>query len=656
MRRGLFKSASSAGRPKTESSIRGRISGPIPIPNPADDDEFPMRQPGTGLATPLNEFGNKLPAPTEGSSIIIESHPTGLSPPDLVIPEEMTESTTIQATPSQASSPAQRRTNRSSTLRYSTISAGTAVTSQPETNHQHKKSGIRSALGKLFGRKKRDPAKSSICESNLENGRGSIQYLNATQNRAFVKESEPKRSASLPITEYDRALRSHSVGPNDMVAIESARNSMQLEPVRNRRRAATTSSGKAYNLRSRDFMDLQGLSPRPASAHGRSNEEVHNGEDPEDIGRAITSDVLREHRRSRSLSQLHDTGIAQGQVARNRREEIRYWRESYDPGFMSPTLSAINAGSEAVNADVDDEAEASAANELKPKTPPQPFNFAPILGMKITEAAGLEERLFTLETRNQKLEKLVTQLFQVVPGIDEYPDSPEVAAAPRLPPLPPSSVTYAASSSVANPTLYQTTSNDLPSSTRCGESRHSNESFGEGHTFIDSVDPSTRPTNNNHNHNTTNRPTSTATVRGVASLPTLPRESSPNFNSDQYTTLLALIDTERSARQALEAQVTKLSNKLNLISRTSQKLEALTAPTGPAYSAFEHDESEDEFHSESEAWKTPREEQPQHSFGAFGEELKDEEVDGSRKRAARTLSLSQLTLGKPQNAGVGVDL
>ena len=82
---------------------------------------------------------------------------------------------------------------------------------------------------------------------------------------------------------------------------------------------------------------------------------------------------------------------------------------------------------------------------------------------------------------------------------------------------------------------------------------------------------------------------------------------------------------------------------------------------GALQSAFELDEDEMQgtpvTESGSEAFKTPREEQPQHGFGAFGEELKEEESEG--KRAARTLSLSQLTLKKPHKTRpqqVGVNL
>jgi hypothetical protein len=184
MRVGLFKSASNAGRASMgQSAIRGKISGPIPIPNPAEDDEFPIRQPGTGLATPLGLDGKgQLHMPPEAPSIL--EAPSNTDPSPDVAPEERTESV-VQAGPSQASetsgSPAQRRTNRSSTLRYSTLSAGTD-TDQSRAAPQRKKSTLRSALSKLFGRKKKGTSQDSTLETHFEAGpRSSAQHRSVSR-------------------------------------------------------------------------------------------------------------------------------------------------------------------------------------------------------------------------------------------------------------------------------------------------------------------------------------------------------------------------------------------------------------------------------------------------------------------------------------------
>lgn len=431
-----------------------------------------------------------------------------------------------------------------------------------------------------------------------------------------------------------------------MMAITSVRDSLQIDPVLLRRRAA--SSNRILSGRIKDFEgELIGLSPRPASTHGRDNHSLRE-EDPEDIGRAITSDSRTHRRRSRSLSQLQDVSVSHVHVVRKRSDEIRYWRESYQAPILSPNASTMN-NDDAGMVGADTEAPADQPEDhASPKTPPQPFNFGPMVGMKITQAASIEDRIVALEVHNKKLEKVISQLFQVVPGVSNYvPDTP-IREQPRSS-MASSAIYTPMRSMVAETSGYRPPSHDIEGSSRFTLSRDSNDSFGEGNTFIGSVPPSTMPPP---------RPTSNTTIRGATSLPALLGESPP-LTLDHYTTLKALLDTERDARQVLEARVTKLNHKLNLISRTNHKLE--TGSTAySTMSAFEHDEDEPltaNTDTESEAFKTPREEDPGHGFGAFGEELREDEEDGSRKKAARTLSLSQLTLKRPQRPqAAGVDL
>jgi len=170
---------------------------------------------------------------------------------------------------------------------------------------------------------------------------------------------------------------------------------------------------------------------------------------------------------------------------------------------------------------------------------------------------------------------------------------------------------------------------------------------------------------------------------------------------------MSLIAVEKSARMALEAKVRSLSQRVDVLSggiiATPHRAIAVntepphTAKSLGTFSAFDEDPSDEEeegsddddeeeleqedhtlgprtltrettavagrqveIHVEddasySEAFETPREEtepiNQRYGYGAFGEELRDEDSDG-RKKAARTLSLSQLTLGK----GVNVDV
>ncbi|KAI1643445.1 uncharacterized protein F4817DRAFT_252579 [Daldinia loculata] len=641
---GIFRPATSVGRPKTaqpdQATIRGRISGPIPI-----DDEFPIRGAGSAIAH-------------EGRVEQLEPHiedrpPSrpGHTPPEVARVDKP--DSVAQSGPSQASnastSPQQQRTIRSSTVRYSMVSdSGGAEIDRP----LRKRSTLKSTLGRLFKRKKKSTSEAYNPESQFGGLVDSTLHEDdrSASNRA-LKTNESKRSVSLPVTEFDRALRSHSVGPDDMLAITSARSSIQIDPVLLRRRAA--SSNRILSGRVKDFDgELIGLSPRPASTHGRG-EHTSAEDDPNGIGRAITSDSLAHRRRSRSLSQLQDVIAGHVQV-RKRSDEIRYWRESYNAAIRSPNASTINNDDTGV-VEVDAETPASSPEQQfsPPKTPLQPFHFGPMVGMKITQAAGLEDRIATLEVRNQKLEKLVSQLFQVIPGVNNYVPATPDQLRPRG--SIGASATYTPKRPMTAETSgYMTSLGDIEDSSRHTLSQHSNDSFGDGNTFIGSLPPSSAPPRRP-------RPTSNSTIRGATSLPTLLGESVGPFTTDHYVTLKALLDTERDARQALEARVTQLSHRLNLVARTSNKLET-SSTTYSTVSAFDDDDDDEPLSAgidtESEAYKTPREEEPTHGFGAFGEELRVEEQDGSRKKAARTLSLSQLTLKRPPQSpqGAGVDL
>ena len=149
-----------------------------------------------------------------------------------------------------------------------------------------------------------------------------------------------KRSASLPINEYNRALRSHSTATEEFPDAENEKNieSIHAEGQRRPRRATTPSrlwtptQGPAYG-------DWTGLSPRPASSHARGSraDPDTEAEAVAGIGMAVTSSG-HPKRRSRSLGEIREAAAGHT-VARRRSDEIRYWRESYDPGILSPLSS-----------------------------------------------------------------------------------------------------------------------------------------------------------------------------------------------------------------------------------------------------------------------------------------------------------------------------
>jgi len=341
---------------------------------------------------------------------------------------------------------------------------------------------------------------------------------------------------------------------------------------------------------------------------------------------------------------------------------------------------------------VDISAPESPAVERPPKTPPQPFNFGllskEMMGMKITHAADMDTRLGNIETRTLQLERVVDKLCHTVPGVKRPVDPRDMA---------------------------------LPSNSRrsLDTDTHSQVSAGEYPAYPSALRP---PSSKNKPPAITatplslssNRPTSGSTVRGAASLPTLGRNDGSAAPQDEVVAKLrADLDAERAARQALEAQVKKLSERLNTLSTTmfamvrgpseSRSHERLAPPSSVGgssplpltpkrsllapplipreqLSVFESDDDDEggeevgsqpvkkqaradleEGETTEDDFQTPREVRtPMVGYGAFGEELRPEddggdgdgddpgEDDPKRKKAARTLSLSQLTLGKGQ--------
>lgn len=505
-----------------------------------------------------------------------------------------------------------------------------------------------------------------------------------------------------------------------------------------------------------------GLSPRPASTHARGSRFTED--DPEEIGRALTSDTGGENghkRRSRSLSQLYEVAQEQKESRRrSRSDEIRFWRESYDvPGPLSPLSSNPNENETDIgNEDQFDHgrtsmsiAESQAADRA-PKTPPQPFNFGTLssmnemAGMKITQAATLDERFGCLESRVYRLERVVTQLCHSVPGFKGplmevnngagnrgglQRSGSGAASGSGVHRVPSNHPTYAYSNVVPPmiPSIYQTNSRDagLPPSSRrsvdtADDNTSSHMSFGEGRTYIDSLHPPSSSAT--QNQSTTGvpapqgtgllRPTSESTVRPATSMPSLGPRASQSSSEDypqNSAALVAQLENERAARQALEDQVRKLSERMNNLSSTmfamvrdpaksksNERLRPQTAtstaaptntahlapisintrglpptvdPSSKAQSIFGKDSrfssvtnspavetADDEF---SEAFQTPREEpgatpnlQQYEPFGGVDEfggvaaqyPEEEDEDDLNRKKAARTLSLSQLTMGK----------
>ncbi|KAI1264152.1 hypothetical protein F5Y18DRAFT_85790 [Xylariaceae sp. FL1019] len=439
---GLFKSASNAGRSRLDhpGSIRGKISGPIPI---RDDDEFPIRHPGSGFAMEGEPRQlNREVAAAQRDSVAMSSSPTSA--------REQKADSGIEPGPSPTSVATTRQ--RRQTLRYSTASEMTS----PDLTAR-KKSTLRHTIAKLFGRKKKGSRSGSDTEPQSRALKDQRKSNPLTTAKKPGMDGEPKRSASLPINEFNQALRSHSLGPDDLIAIRS---SLQDPAMIFSRKRAATNSDRFSTLRD-GGMGVTGLSPRPASAQAR---EAVDDVDPNTIGRAISGDLSSTRRRSRSLSQLPD--VAGKGLVRNRSAEIRYWRASYVPDSLpSPVQNESKSDGQSEDAAVQSD------------VPLQPFDFGP---MRITKAASLEDRITALEAQNKQLAKLVQAGSRVK------------------------------HSSGSN---SRTALNDgpIPALDSCRESE-SNESFEDSNTFVGSTRAFPIAAS---------RPLSNSTIRGVASLPTL---------------------------------------------------------------------------------------------------------------------------------------
>jgi hypothetical protein len=140
---------------------QGKISAPIPFP--ADDDEFPIRTPGAGIATPLGSDGveTRLRA-SIAAELDNTALQTGIRMSNTVDPKLSVQSA---AGPPQAFPETQiRRTNQPSALRNS----GTSVPSGSSIGKpQRKKSSFRSALGRLFGKKSKNGGSTSPREQSV---------------------------------------------------------------------------------------------------------------------------------------------------------------------------------------------------------------------------------------------------------------------------------------------------------------------------------------------------------------------------------------------------------------------------------------------------------------------------------------------------------
>ncbi|OAA43186.1 hypothetical protein NOR_04553 [Metarhizium rileyi] len=567
-------------------SIRGQISAPIPISDPLDE-EFPMRNQtlrttGTAEATPSD---TDL-IPQESSNNNQGQHKTDLRTTSVGNAEPLI--TRYHQQPDISSS----FSARTSTMRKSSASQPSRFTrvldqedgrdsqasqASQASQPQRKKSTIRSALGKIFGRKKKTEMREKVGVSGRKTPINS-GFLPNKQHRSDPTwghsnqlSIEPKRSFSVPITEYDRALRSHSISPEDVKAITSARNSINAD---------LRLTGKDFALfgpptlpaspRWAGGSKLAGLSPRPASSQDRGTRMAGPNYDPSEIGRAISSEARGLKRRSRSLSVMPSLEIASQGVVRRRSAEIRYWRESYAAPLMSPLSSAaeeeirsmLRGDAGESGSSIEQRAVAADHIILVEAVESQAQTPTPADVAEPAEAAGRlsqDGRVNSLETRMSRLEGIVLQLGQSITALRQ-PSSTQKRSTGGQQQARLQTPDQIMRSMQIQPGDFGLTDEPQQSTSR-PSTRHSDASKM---TFGDVSDTTPRATILSSGDKEA-RSALLAAPRGIDAIS---RNRHGSLTFEHYTNLMALLETERSARSSLEAQVRSLGRQIQVMSKS----------------------------------------------------------------------------------------
>ncbi|RFU26313.1 hypothetical protein B7463_g10025, partial [Scytalidium lignicola] len=642
----------------TGGSIRDKkISAPIPI---KDDDEFPVRTPASGVVITSSSPGNEYDDPQVqlrnsafttprfapyrdggssqySSDLVPRSQRSGVSvqepPPPLV---ELQQSDTV---------PSLRRNSAAS--RRSVLI---------RTRPQRKKSSFKSVMGRIFGKKQKGSISSPMGSSNGPDSMRTGQHRSVPPalNKSPKGSLSQKRSNSLPINELNRALHSNSINRDPFAPYNgdnaSNRESSDIEGQRPRR--ATTPSRLYTPNKTPGYVGWAGLSPRPATARG--SKATADIVDPETIGYAITSGS-NPHRRSRSLGELQNAALKQGGLVRRRSDEIKYWRESYDPGPLSPLSSNKPDAEDNLIAD---NLEAP-QDEVEIVTPAQPFNFGPLgemAGMKITEAASLETRVSRLEAKMLEMERAVvtsnklatkTSLmlqdsarrrsdndyasFQTELGTE----SSDISLPKMKPPFEVRPITAndeGISPCASRPTTKST--NELY------------EVSFKGHPYLDTTTP-------NLPQIVAPRPLSTSTtIRGhSSSSPTLPIPLKDGvLTIERYTALINMILAEQAARKHLETIVEDLQAQMRAIRPQESTVYTTQSPALKVEGTFTGFEQDDATQDDEASYRHDEDIQAQSEAKArfTDEEFRMHLRSGSReeREAVRTMSLGEITLGK----------
>lgn len=405
------------------------------------------------------------------------------------------------------------------------------------------------------------------------------------------------------------------------------RDSLKAEGSFTRPRGATTPSRDRVwdQQRAQGNVEWIGLSPRPASSHARGSKTDSNAAARE-VGVALTSGNKAENRKSRSVGDLKDAMLHT--VVRRRSDEIRYWRQSYEQGVLSPMSSN--------KPDIDEEPltmEEQVESDKENYEPPRPFNFGPMgemAGMKITQAASLETRVMRLEDRMSKMERIISGQYQpsARPATGESDMSLAKNKIHRSSPQRP---------------IRQGPGSQLRSSSY-SSSRPSTQNNIPAQPSFENYPP---PILSTHHLNGP-RPLSTSTTIRNAHAEPSPTNKDGALTIEHYTALQTLITNEQNARLNLEDLVQALQQEVHTLRQSIAH--------HPAFSTFSHDgsdEDEEDERYDADDFQTPMETPlvgGEHR--AFGDEIFGDvsgnrgigyERGGHNKSASRTVSLSQIT-------------
>ena len=369
------------------------------------------------------------------------------------------------------------------------------------------------------------------------------------------------------------------------------------------------------------------------------------------IGVAVTSGS-HPNRRSRSVGELREASSKS--VTRRRSDEIRYWRESYDPGVLSPVSTNKAEAEEPVLMDGGED-----EHDVDRESIPQPFIFGPMgemAGMKITQAASLETRVMTLEKQMQEMKRAVSRIHarasQEQIALQDPPKRSTLRNRSRSIPRP---KTNESDISLPRQQRYRGVEPTLAQDSSCTGSQVRSSSYGSGRPSTTSTKQSSQPSYDEPDFSSsqnTARPLSTSTtIRGIpSSSPATSKEE--GLNGEHYTILTNMILAEQQARKNLEAVVHGLERELTAVCASMPPIPTLSSnippvkeSTGPGgeFSSFEQDDSsEDEGRYGCEDFQTPNEENAAFGDEIFGVANQNKEPN----HVLRTMSLSQMTLGK----------